>query len=119
MAEKLVLHLAAKLSRQYWGDYQGYLEKVESDYRKGFRPEHCEHGMSQWVHFDPICGGCEDGWSMGDGVQRRRRALDEARSRVERVDKMSRVLIEAVQVLGSDAVDTDKVTDRIVKLMTV
>lgn len=119
MVEKRVLKLAARLSRRYWRDYQEYLEKVESDYRKGFRAEHCEHGTNQWVDYDPICGPCEDGWSMANGVDRRRRALDEAQSRIERVAEMRRVLSEAVIVLGPWAVNTDKVTDRIVELMTV
>lgn len=119
MAEKRVLKLAARLSRRYWDDYQEYLEKVESDRRKGFRAEHCEHGTYQWVDWDPICGPCEDGWSMENGVHRRRRALDEAQYRIERVAEMRRVLSEAVTVLGPWAVNTDKVIDRITDLMTV
>lgn len=119
MPDKATLKMAAKLARRYWVDYQEYLEEVESDYRKGYRAQYCEHGMNQWVDWDPICGPCEDGWSMANGVHRRRRAIDEARSRIERVAEMRRVLGEAVAVLGAHAVNTEKVLDRIVELMTV
>ena len=119
MADKSTLKLAAKLAGRYWDDHQEYLEKVESDRADGFRAKHCEHGTYQWVDWDPICGACEEGWSMANGVHRRRRALDEAKSRVERVAEMRRVLVEAVEVLGPWAVNTDKVLDRIVELMTV
>lgn len=119
MADKRTLKLAAKLAERYRLDYLEYLEEVESYRRKGFRAQHCEHGMNQWTDYDPICGPCEDGWSMDNGVHRRRRALDEAKSRIERVTEMRRVLGEAVQVLGPRAVNTEQVLDRITELMTV
>lgn len=119
VTNKQVLRLAVRLSRRYEREYEEYLEGVEAYRRKGFRAEYCEHGMNQWVDWDPICGGCEDGWSMGNGVDRRRRALDEAQSRIERVTEMHRVLVEAVDVLGPWAVNTEKVLDRITELMTV
>jgi hypothetical protein len=119
VADKRVLRMALRLSRRYEREYQEYLEEVEAAHREGFRAQYCEHGTYQWVDWDPICGPCEDGWSMANGTDRRRRALDEARSRVEQVDKMGRVLTEAVDVLGRDVVDTDRVLARIVELMAV
>lgn len=119
MTDKATLKMAAKLADRYWDGYQEYLEDVEADHRDGYRAHYCEHGMNLWTDYDPICGPCEDGWSMRNGVHRRRRALDEARSRIERATEMSRVLGEAVDVLGPHAVNTDKVIARIAELMTV
>lgn len=53
--------LALAILRDRKAQYAEYLEECESYRRDGFRPAYCEHGTYQWVDYDPICGGCEDG----------------------------------------------------------
>ena len=48
----------------------------------------CEHGTSRWTDYDNICGRCEDGIYLSDGMVRRRFALSEARMRVERYKRL-------------------------------
>lgn len=93
---RAVLQLAVKLDRAMQAAYQAHLDECASYLRDGYRPHFCEHGSSDWTDYDNICGPCEDGLTNGDGVQRRRRALDEAFTRWEKVD----ALIVAYQLLG-------------------
>lgn len=81
---KAVLKLAAAIARDMERDYNDYLESCESYRRDGYRPRTCEHGTSLWTDYDNICGPCEDGISMGDGMTRREFALDAAKRRDQR-----------------------------------
>ena len=67
------IRLALSIDRDLARGYAEYRE----DCRKYGR-SHCEHGMYLLVDWDPICGPCEEGYSYGDPVFRRRMALDRA-----------------------------------------
>lgn len=79
---KRLLMVAHLIERDMWAQYQQYLEGCESFARQGYRPHYCEHGTNQWTDYDNICGGCEEGYSMRDGVFRRREALAEAKAQL-------------------------------------
>lgn len=83
--------LAMALEKRFAAGNSDYLAACEADYANGFRASHCEHGTSQWTDYDNICGGCEEGITMGDGIQRRRRALNEARERIEKANMLMTV----------------------------
>jgi hypothetical protein len=91
MLSKSTLDLAHRIERSLARGYEEYLEACEQDRREGHRPHYCEHGKTQWVDYDNICGPCEDGVTMRDGVQRREFALDEAK----RKEKAIRELLAA------------------------
>lgn len=96
-----VAALAVQLMAEYAASYAAYERDCESDRERGYRPHYCEHGISLWTEYDNICGGCEDGISMGDPAQRRERALNEAKERIRKAD----VLFEALEILrGADIV---------------
>lgn len=38
-----------------------YLAEAEEMRAEGYRMPTCFHGTNQWVDYDAICGGCEDG----------------------------------------------------------
>lgn len=86
--DRRILHMAAVLARRYYADYEAYVAECAMHRGHGHRPRYCEHGADQWTDYDNICGGCEDGVTMRDGVQRRQRALAEARYRVARQDAL-------------------------------
>lgn len=83
------VELARKISDNLKANYAEFVADREADMRRGFRPRHCEHGAYLRVDHDPICGGCEDGYSMGDPMTRRTAALAEARSRIERSNALA------------------------------
>lgn len=78
---RAVLTLAAKIADRLYRDYLDYLESCEQDRREGHRPHYCEHGTNMWTDYDNICGPCEDGLSMRDGLTRREYALDQSKRR--------------------------------------
>jgi hypothetical protein len=80
----LLLRIAHRLERKFWAEYQEYVEACEKDYSRGHAPSHCEHGTNLQTGYDNICGPCEEGWTMADGLQRRSRALALAHDRVDR-----------------------------------
>jgi hypothetical protein len=82
MASKQLLTLAAAISADMLRGYERYLEECDEWQRKGYRPHYCEHGTNRWTDYDNICGGCEEGYSMRDGVFRRREALAEAKAQL-------------------------------------
>ena len=51
---------AAKARRSAWED------ACRSWAREGFAPAYCEHGTYLWTDYDPICGYCEDSWTVYD-----------------------------------------------------
>lgn len=79
MLTTTVRDLAHKIERSLALGYEDYLEACEQDRREGHRPHYCEHGKSQWTDYDNICGPCEDGVTMRDGVFRREFAIAEAK----------------------------------------
>lgn len=116
MTTKTVLRLAAVLSRQMEAGYAQYLESCEHDRRQGYRPHYCEHGTSNWTDYDNICGPCEDGWTVRDGVTRRREALSQAKARVKAADE----IMDAVSILGRHHVDAVQLAmPRLIDLMKV
>ena len=86
---RYTLSLAAKISNSMLEGYREWQDECEADRRRGHRPSHCEHGTYLWQEWDVICGPCEDGLSMRDGMVRREIALDKAKRRVERVSKIT------------------------------
>lgn len=114
---KTVLSLAAKIARRAEQGYLDYIEACESYRRDGYRPHYCEHGTNLWTEYDNICGPCEDGLSMSDGVTRRAYALDSAKRR----DADLRALLAACEVLRGQGVEVDMgpVWKRVESLLTV
>lgn len=92
---KAVLMLALKIARSLEQDYADYLESCESYRRDGYTPHYCEHGTNRWTDYDNICGPCEDGLSMRDGLTRREYALDAAKRR----DAKCREIVKAASNL--------------------
>lgn len=89
------LKLALAIDRSLALGYQDYLDACEQDRRDGYRPHYCEHGKTQWVDYDNICGPCEDGLTMGDPMQRRDFAISEAK----RKDQAARDLMAAARTM--------------------
>lgn len=114
---KAVLSLAVKISDALYRDYLDYLAACDSYRADGFRPHYCEHGTNQWTDYDNICGGCEDGVSMGDGVFRRQHAIDQAKRR----DAKAREIILAARTLSDLGIDLDytPVWKEVTRLITV
>lgn len=106
MSNRMTLVLAAAIARKLEAGYQDYLDECEQHRREGHRPQHCEHGSSQWTDYDNICGLCEDGWTMSDGVMRRTYALQQAHRRVAKAEQ----IMEATSTLRSLGVDVTEVT---------
>lgn len=90
-----VYQLAAKLAAEYYQEYLEYLAACKLYIQEGFTPHYCEHGVNMWTDYDPICGSCEQGLTMGDGVMRRSLALKRARDCYARAE----VLIDVQEVL--------------------
>jgi hypothetical protein len=103
MRKTIVQSLALGLAARYERDYAEYVEACEQDRREGFRPHYCEHGTNCWTDYDNICGPCEDGITMRDGVQRRERALAEAKRR----DVQAKKIIQAAYTLSGEGVELD------------
>ncbi len=93
-----VARVAMILANGFAADYAAYREAAEESTRnprtgrKEWREAFCEHGSSLWTDYDNICGGCEDGRTMGDAKQRYARAIDEAKYLVELSDDMHRIM---------------------------
>lgn len=114
---KAVLSLAAKISRSLERDYAEYVEACESYRADGYRAHYCEHGTNQWTDYDNICGGCEDGMTMSDGVQRREYALDSAKRRDEKCKAVVKAACD-LRDLGIDF-DMSPVWAEVTRLLTV
>jgi hypothetical protein len=88
----LAMQLAGQLSAKYLANYEAYRRECETPERNAsgqrLRVHYCEHGTNQWTDYDNICPGCENGLTMADGLQRRRRALAEAKERVEQISRL-------------------------------
>lgn len=104
---QMLLRLASRLEVHMWNNYQVYLEVCAEDRKAGYRPHVCEHGMSLWTDYDNICGPCEDGRTMADGLQRRSEALYWAH---ERWDEASRLItwLNQAESLRVDLTDEQK-----------
>lgn len=114
---KAVLKLAAAIARSLEQGYLDYLEACESWRREGYRPHYCEHGTNLWTDYDNICGPCEDGLSMRDGLLRREIALDRAKRR----DEECRKIVKAASDLREAGIGLDwgPVWKRVTELLTV
>jgi hypothetical protein len=86
--------LALKIIEQYVAQWELYLADCEADRKREHRPHFCEHGMNLHVDHDPICGSCEEGYSIGDPFYRRQLALSEAKSRIARADRISVLMFD-------------------------
>lgn len=113
---KAVLSLAAKIADRLYRDYLDYLAEVESYRADGYRAHYCEHGTNMWTDYDNICGPCEDGLSMRDGLTRREYALDSAKRR----DAECKKIVKAASDLRDCGIEMDwePVWKRITVLMT-
>jgi hypothetical protein len=114
---KATLRLASQIAASLLDGYNEWVEACEQDRRDGYRASSCEHGMNLHVDYDPICGPCEDGLTMRDGVQRRAFALDSAKRRMEQVTKITHMATD-LRELGVK-MDTQPFIDRITELLTV
>lgn len=114
---KAVLKLAAAIARSLEQDYRDYLESCESYRRDGYRPRTCEHGTSLWTDYDNICGPCEDGITMRDGMTRREFALDSAKRR----DAKCKEIVKAAFALRDLGIEFDMapVWAEVTRLLTV
>ena len=75
-----VVSLAARKLAAARQCFAEYAEACESEYRQGYRPSACIHGVSQWTDYDNICGWCEDGYGYWDYTQQAELALGESRA---------------------------------------
>lgn len=110
--DKRVYELFKQLDARYRAVYAEYLEACQIDRDHGHRPEHCEHDIYQWRDYDVICGGCEDGLTMSDGLQRRTWALENAKSRVAEADEIVAWLYTAHRLHVQDTVNVTAVVKR-------
>lgn len=115
--DRAILGLAKDLADQYYRDFLEYRESCEKWAREGYRPHYCEHGTNQWTDWDNICGPCEDGLTMADGVQRREAALDSAKRRHAEFGE----LIAAWELFRKRGIKVDDkaLADRLATLLTV
>lgn len=114
---RAVLSLAAKISRSLEQGYAEYLEACDSYRADGYRAHYCEHGTNLWTDYDNICGPCEDGRTMSDGVQRREYALHYAKRR----DEKCKAIIRAANELRDLGIEIDyaPIWKEITRLLTV
>lgn len=109
--------LASKISKRHEANYAAFLADCEADRLRGFRPRHCEHGTYLWVDHDPICGGCEEGYSLGDPTMRRLAALAEARSRMKKIDALA---VHAIQLRKiAPNLNIDSIIEEMNRLRTI
>lgn len=111
---RYLIKLALILSRKYETQYAEHLEECEMDRKRGHRPHYCEHGTNLHVDYDPMCGGCEEGYSMSDGLQRRTQALYEARQRMDRATRIGILAIQLQQEMPG--LDMDPIVAEIQRL---
>lgn len=97
------LALAVKINERLKAGYADYLAECESYRQDGYTPHYCEHGTNRWTDYDNICGGCEDGLTMGDPRQRMQHAIDTARFKWESARKIA----EAAKVLSDLGIEMD------------
>lgn len=109
------MQLAARIAAGLLRDYEEYREECAQSYRDGYRPHYCEHGMNQWTDYDNICGPCEDGRTMGDGLQRRELALDMAKRRTAEFTQ----LLDAYSLFSKRGITVDEkaLGERLSRLM--
>ena len=118
----IVATLARQIERKLWANYCEYLAECEADYANGHRAHYCEHGSNNWTDYDNICGYCEDGISMRNGVTRRQYAIAEAKERVAKFERATRAITElhALNLLGGPFDEPYvSLTDNAIKFITV
>lgn len=52
---------AARIAASILAAQKEYLREAEEMAEQGYRMSTCFHGTSQWVDYDVMCPGCEDG----------------------------------------------------------
>ena len=104
--ETATLKFALKISRKYEADFTASLAY----------PDSCEHGTYLLTSYDNICGSCEMGYTMSDGVFRRSMALAEAKSRMEKITKLG---IHAIQLRMLGVENVDSIIDEIARLREI
>lgn len=58
-------YTALRLTRTRYARFKAEREQEEREAaEQGFRPHYCIHGTNQWVDYDNICYGCEDGQTL-------------------------------------------------------
>lgn len=105
------------IDRQLREEYAAYLAACEADYALGYRAHYCEHGTNLYVDYDPMCGHCEEGRTMGDPGQRRRLALYRAKAQREQARKVAVWMREATELGVVGCVDMDKATTAYERLL--
>lgn len=105
---KSTLVLAHKIESKLAERYQEHLDEIEFWHAQGKRARTCEHGTNQWTDWDNICGGCEEGSTMGDGVQRRRLAIERAKYIEESVGQAMSAWGLLIRLGLGHAIDSDE-----------
>lgn len=76
---------AARIAASILAAQEEYLREAKEMAEQGYRMPTCFHGTSQWVEYDVMCAGCEDGWvdeySTEEEVQEYAREQAEAEKR--------------------------------------
>lgn len=75
-----VVSLAARKLAAARQRFAEYAEACEAEYKQGYRPSACIHGVSNWLPYEVLCGWCEDGYGYWDYTQQAELALGEARA---------------------------------------
>lgn len=116
-ARKGLLLLAHTIDQRLAANYESYLDDCERDRNRKHTPHYCEHGTDQWVAYDNICGGCEDGITNGDPLQRRRLALYLAHQRFDQVNEVTSALVALCRAGLGHAVDSRAIATHISDLL--
>ena len=73
---------AARITASILAAQEEYLREAKDMAEQGYRMPTCFHGTSQWVDYDVMCPGCEDGWvdeySTEEEVRQQARDLAES-----------------------------------------
>lgn len=86
--------LVLKMTRKFYAEYKEERAQEEREAaEQGFRPHYCIHGTNQWVDYDNICYGCEE------GVTLLRMACERAFGRVTEAHRRTDIVITAMNDL--------------------
>lgn len=100
---ELVLERALHLLRQGRRIRDDYERECRYYARKGYIPRTCIHGTNQWVEWDNICWGCEEGIHPDDPRHCLDQAWQEYNEFQRRLDVIPRVRAAFLDTTGEQA----------------
>jgi hypothetical protein len=106
--DNATLKVAHRIELRLAASYAEYLAECDYDRSQGYRPHYCEHGANMWTDYDNICGACEDGFSMRDGITRRAYAIAQAKELRAKLSRAIAAWREFKELGIGHAVDDDK-----------